>query len=314
MANEAVFFYDPVYTDGLSNEARFPKDRYRLVRAAFAERGLDECAHVRPSPLGRERDLLTVHDPAYVSAFVRGQLEERIARRIGLRPWTERIIERTFRIMGGTVAATDALFVEGRPLAGNLAGGTHHAFASEGAGYCVFNDLAVATRIAQRDHGVQRVLIVDLDVHQGDGTAALLAADPTVFTFSMHCAENFPFRKQKSDLDVALPAGTTDETYLPALDAALQPLFARHQPELLIYQAGVDPLAEDHLGRWALTRAGLRERNRYVYEFAHRHRLPTLVLMGGGYARPIERSVEAIADVFEQGIQIMTGRRPTGSP
>ena len=305
--DRAVFFYDPIYTDGLSEQARFPRERYRLVRDEFARRGLDLRADVRRSPMCAERDLLTVHASSYVSAFLEATLDERVARRIGLRPWTDKIVERTLRILGGTVAATHALFDEDCRVAGNLAGGTHHAFESEGAGYCVFNDLAVAARVAQRDHGVERVLIVDLDVHQGDGTAALLRDDPSVFTLSVHCAKNFPFRKQQSDLDIALPEGLEDPAYLAALDETLAPLLDHQQPELLIYQAGVDPLAEDHLGRWAITRYGLQQRNARVYALARARRIPTLVLMGGGYARPIERSAEAIGDVFEQSVEMLLG-------
>ena len=300
MAGAPVLFYDPVYTDGLSPEARFPRERYRLVRQALARRAVDRIAEVRPSPRCEERDLLMAHDSAYVSAFLSGQLDERSARRIGLRPWTDRIVERTLRILGGTVAATHALLGENVEWAGNLAGGTHHAFRSQGAGYCVFNDLAVAACVAQRDYGVRRILIVDLDVHQGDGTAALMADDSSVFTLSMHCAENFPFRKQRSDMDVALPSGTGDADYLTALDSSLLAVVGTFKAEMLIYQAGVDGLIDDHLGRLSLTRHGLQQRNERVYAFARKYNLPTLILMGGGYAKPIERSVEAIADAFEQ--------------
>ena len=152
---------------------------------------------------------------------------------------------------------------------------------------------------------MERVLVVDLDVHQGDGTAAIFSDDPRVFTFSMHCAENFPFRKQSSDLDVAVPEGTGDAAYLAALDEVLAPLFAP-RPDLLIYQAGVDPLATDGLGRLCLTREGLQQRNQRVFDLARQHEVPTLVLMGGGYAKPIEDSVVALADIFEQAVDTLT--------
>ena len=296
---DAVFYYDTVYTDGLSPEARFPRDRYRAVFADLQQRGI--AADIRESPRCAIEDLRTAHDGAYIDAFLENRLDDRMARRIGLRPWTDRIIERTLKILGGTVAATHALFREAHRVTGNLAGGTHHAFRDAGAGYCVFNDIAVAARVAQRDHGVRRVLVIDLDVHQGDGTASIFADDTTVFTFSMHCAQNFPFRKKRSDLDIAIAAGTPDRPYLAQLEQALPTLFVP-RPDLLIYQAGVDGLADDHLGRLHLTRDGLRARNSLVYAHATALRIPTLVLMGGGYARPIDRTVEALGDVFEQAV------------
>ena len=310
----AALYYDPVYTDGLSPEARFPRERYRLLRAELGRRGVDARTPIRPSPPVAIADLLTAHDPAYVEAFLEGRLDEAAARRIGLRPWTDRIVERTLKILGGSVAATRALFEEGLDRAGNLAGGTHHAFGADGAGYCVFNDVAVAARVAQRDHGIQRVLVVDLDVHQGDGTAALFADDPSVFTFSIHCARNFPFRKQRSDLDVALPDDTEDEAYLSALDAHLPRLLDEVSPQLVIYQAGVDPLAEDHLGRMALSRRGLDARNRRVLASTRERAMPLLVLMGGGYARPIERSVEALGDLFEAVAESDEATPPASAP
>lgn len=295
--SRAAFWYHPVYTEGLSPEARFPRDRYVKVRSELARRGVDRRAELRDSPLAEREDLLTVHDPDYVDRFLSGRLDEAMARRIGLRPWTARIQERTLRIIGGTVAATQAVLGEGYSVAGNLAGGTHHAFADAGAGYCVFNDLAVAAAVARRDFGVRRVLVLDLDVHQGDGTAAIFEREPEVFTFSIHGERNFPFRKRRSDLDVALPDGTTDTTYLDALDTHLPKALEQARPELVLLQAGVDPLAEDALGRMALTRAGLAERNRRVLE--RTRGLPRVVTMGGGYARPIERTVEALGDLFE---------------
>ncbi len=297
----ALFTYDPVYTDGISTEARFPRERYRKVREALAARSVP--ADIVRSPAVDVDDLLEVHDPAYVARFFEGQLDERACRKIGLRPWTHRIADRTARIIGGSVAAVHALFRERRPVAGNLAGGTHHAFSAEGAGYCVFNDIAVCAKVAMRDHGVGRVLVLDLDVHQGDGTAVIFADDPRVFTASVHCAANFPFRKAQSDLDVALPAGTGDEAFLEAVSRILPDLIDRHRPDLLIYQAGVDGLEEDQLGKWALTRSGLHRRNALVYEAARAQNIPTLVLMGGGYSDPIDASVEALADVFEQAAQ-----------
>lgn len=294
----AVYFYDPVYTDGLSLQARFPRDRYRAVRAALADRGVDRQADFRASPEVDRADLELAHSAGYIDAFLGGHLEEAAARRIGLRPWTDRIVERTLRILGGSVAATHALFREGHRRAGNLAGGTHHAFADAGAGYCVFNDIAVAARVAQRDHPVERVAVVDLDVHQGDGTAEIFANDQSVLTVSVHCDRNFPFRKAASDLDIGLPEAAGDEPYLAATDQAIAAAEG-FRPDLLIFQAGVDALAADHLGKLTVSRAGLKARNEKVLGWGKTHAVPTLILMGGGYGRPLQDTVDALADLFE---------------
>jgi len=286
-------WYHPIYTEGIDPSARFPRERYRATRQALACR--NAALAVEEAPQADTADLLLCHGRSYVEAFLEGRLDERIERRIGLRPWTPRIQERTRRIFGATMAAARWALAH-RTWTGNLAGGTHHAFRDEGSGYCVFNDVAAAAVLAAR-RGL-RTLVVDLDVHQGDGTAALLGDVPEAFTFSMHCAQNFPFRKQQSDLDVALPAQTGDENYLETLGAHLPRLVAEHDPDFIVYQAGVDPLAEDRLGRLALSRDGLRRRNEIIFEAVGRR--PLVVTMGGGYAEPITVTAEAHADVFEQ--------------
>lgn len=291
-------YWSPVFTDALDPAARFPRLRYRLVRAALEARGAAGWARITEPPRASLERVRATHDPDFVERFVRGDLDAREERRVGLRPWRPEIVDRTLAIVGGTLAATQDVLHGGHAVAGNLSGGTHHAHADFGSGYCIFNDLAVATRWALAE-GVGRVLIVDLDVHQGDGTAAIFAGEPRVFTFSMHCDKNFPFRKQASDLDVALPERTGDEAYLDALDQHLEPLFDAVHPGLVLFQAGVDPLAEDTLGRLALTRAGLAARNDRVFAAARARGVPMVVTMGGGYAEPLEASVEAHADVFE---------------
>lgn len=291
-------YYHRLYTDGLHPDVRFPRDRYAKLRAALSEKSIDRRADIRESPLAAREDLELVHTHRYVEDFLTQQLDRSVARRIGLRPWTPEIVDRTLRILGGSVAALHALFREEAGAAGNLAGGTHHAFAHEGAGYCVFNDLAVAARVAQRDHAVTRIGILDLDVHQGDGTAAIFREDPSIFTTSVHCAVNFPFRKQTSDFDLALEAGSTDGAYLEATHKSLEAIIAR-QPELVIFQAGVDALAADHLGKLSVTQGGLRKRNQLVFEATRAAKVPILILMGGGYARPIEHTVDAFVDLFE---------------
>jgi acetoin utilization deacetylase AcuC-like enzyme len=285
------------YTDAIHPDARFPRERYRLVAARVATDAADRVRIVE-APLASRAELVSVHDEGYVDALLAGTLDRDAQRRIGLRPWTDGIVERVLRLVGGSVTALDHALATGS-YAGNLAGGTHHAFRAEGAGYCFVNDVAILARRALDHHGLHRVAIVDLDVHQGDGTAALLADEPRAFTFSMHGARNFPLRKQRSDLDVELPDGTTDDAYLAALDRHLP--FALHPtPDLVIFQAGVDALAEDALGRLSLTRAGMAARNRRVFDACDALGVPCVILMGGGYGRPIEATVEAFVDLFAE--------------
>lgn len=288
-------FYDPVYTDGIDPTARFPRERYRRVAARLTQEDDGGWLTLR-RPMRCSRDLLVLaHEPTYVDAFLEGRLDAKARRRIGLRPWTDQIVERTLRLTGGTIQAlTEALRTGG--YGANLAGGTHHAFGDQGGGYCVFNDLAIAARVAQRS-GWQRVALIDLDVHQGDGTAAIFADDPHVFTLSVHCAKNYPLRKQRSTLDVALPEGTRDGAYLAAVEVAVGRVMD-WRPDVVLFQAGVDALAADALGRLQLSRAGMRARNERVFDAVDAAGVPCVVAMGGGYADPIDASVEAFADLF----------------
>jgi len=249
---------------------------------------------LQPAPLASPEAIELTHDPAYVRALMAGTLPAQAQRRIGF-PWSEGLVTRTLASVGGTLqAARDAL---GAGFAGTLAGGTHHAFRSEGSGFCVFNDIAVAIRSLQRDCLIRRAAIVDLDVHQGDGTASIFSGDTDVLTFSMHGAHNFPFRKQRSALDVELPDGTEDAEYLARLEEVL-PMVWGFAPEIVFYLAGVDGLKTDRLGRLHLTHEGLKERDRMVLEAAHSRKLPLVITLGGGYSEPIEATVEAHANTF----------------
>lgn len=288
--------YDSVYTEGIDPTARFPRERYRRTAGALAARDGGWTVRLLPPSACDPEVLRTVHDPAYVDAFLAGTLDVRAQRRIGLRPWTPALVPRTLLLTGASLQALDDAVGSGG-FAGNLAGGTHHAFREMGGGYCVFNDLALCARRALGEHGLRRVLIVDLDVHQGDGTAALFAEEPAVFTFSMHCEANYPFHKQRSDLDVPLPEGTGDEAYLEALDDALPRAFG-HDPDLVLFQAGVDGLAADKLGRLSLSRAGMAARTERVLDAVDAAGVPCVVLMGGGYAEPIDPTVDALADTY----------------
>ena len=286
-------YYDPIYTDGLDPSVRFPRERYRLLAERLQHH---PDLHIkRPRAASRE-EILRAHQADYVDNFLAGKLSAESMRRIGLRPWTRAIVERTRRITGGSLQALeDALRTRG--IAGNMAGGTHHAYYDCGSGYCIFNDLAICALTALLQPTIRRVLILDLDVHQGDGTAAILAGHPDLFTCSIHCASNFPFRKQQSDLDVHLADDTDDRTYLSCLDRTLEKI--RPQDfDLILYQAGVDPLAEDALGKLALTREGLNRRNQRVLAYNRQHDIPIVIFMGGGYAQPIEASVDAFQDLF----------------
>ncbi len=291
-------WHHPIYTDGLSPEAHFPRERYRLAADVLQQNS--EIVFETPSRIEPD-DLLLAHDRDFRDAFLSGDLPEEKVRRIGLKPWSEEIVERTLILTNGTVsAARHVLEVGGSAKAGNLGGGTHHAYYDFGSGYCIFNDLAIAARVAQRDFGVETVLILDLDVHQGDGTAAIFANDPTVRTVSFHCRENFPFRKMKSDLDVEFSKGTGDAEYLSTLAAFLEREAALFRPDLILYQAGVDTLKTDRLGHLELTRDGLQTRNQLVFDFVESAQVPCVITMGGGYGVPIETSVDAFGDLFSQ--------------
>jgi acetoin utilization deacetylase AcuC-like enzyme len=264
-----------------------------MLRAALAA---DTRFTFEPSPLAAPEAIALVHDPDYIQAFLNGTLDPRVIRRIGF-PWSEGLVRRTLASAGGTLRATrDAL---ARGWGGNLAGGTHHAFRSEGSGFCVFNDIAVAVRSRGR-----RAAIIDLDVHQGDGTASIFANDPNVFTLSIHASNNFPFRKQKSVIDIGLPDGTGDDAYLRALRDVL-PLPFEFDPEIIFYQSGVDGLRCDRLGRLDLTHDGLHERDLFVFEACRRYGVPCVVTLGGGYSDPIEMTVAAHASTFRTAADVL---------
>jgi acetoin utilization deacetylase AcuC-like enzyme len=289
-------FYSDQFVLPLPPGHRFPMPKYRLLRERIdGEPGF----RLRPAEPASEGELALAHEPSYIGAVLQGTLSAAMQREIGF-PWTERMVERSRRSVGATIAAARAALAEG--VAANLAGGTHHASADKGGGYCVFNDAAVAARLMQAEWHRQRrsaagglgVAVIDLDVHQGNGTAAIFRDDPTVFTLSLHGAKNFPFRKEASDLDVELPDGCTDAPYLAALDAALEQLWARHvgsPPGLVFYLAGADPHEGDRLGRLKISAAGLAERDRRVFAACRERRIPVAVSMAGGYGRDIADTV-----------------------
>ncbi len=270
---------------------RFPIRKYRLLRERLEACGWFE---LEAAPFARVEEIELAHDPAYVRAFLDGAISAAAMRRIGF-PWSQGLVDRTLASAGSTLAGARWALTHG--IAGGLAGGTHHAFRAEGAGFCVFNDIAIAIRALQKDAAIRRAAVVDLDVHQGDGTAAIFEGDPDVLTLSIHGAKNFPFRKQTSAIDIELADGTADREYLERLSGVL-PRVWEFAPEIVFFQAGVDALATDRLGRLALTPEGMLERDRMVIGEAARRGIPLVITLGGGYSEPIEATVEAHANTF----------------
>ncbi len=296
-------FYSDHFVLPLPEGHRFPMVKYSMLRERVAESGVCGAGELRVAEPVSDREILRAHHPDYLERVVSGTLTEKEIRRIGF-PWSPRMVERSRRASGGTLGACLAALEDG--LAANLAGGTHHAFADRGEGYCVLNDSAIAARAVQDAGLVERVLVVDTDVHQGNGTAAILREDPSIFTFSIHGAKNFPFHKEESDLDAALPDGADDTEFLTALEAGLEAALDAAEAQLAIYLAGADPFVDDRLGRLAVTKRGLAERDRLVLEACRDRGIPVALTMAGGYARKVEdtvdvhfQSVRRAADLLE---------------
>lgn len=282
---------------------RFPMRKYALLRQRVETELVPPCELCIPHA-ATDEELLRAHTPAYVQRVQEGTLTEAEVRRIGF-PWSSPMVERSRRSSGATIAACRAALAEGVSV--NLAGGTHHAFADAGEGFCVFNDSAIAARAMQAEGRVRRLVILDCDVHQGNGTAAILRDDATIFTFSIHGARNFPLRKEISDLDVALDDGTTDDDYLAALDDGVRRALERANAELAIYLAGADPFKGDRFGRMALTKEGLARRDELVFERCRAAGLPMAVTMAGGYAP----AVDDIVDIHLQTVRLAAELQPT---
>jgi acetoin utilization deacetylase AcuC-like enzyme len=282
-------FYSDTYTIPLPEGHRFPMEKYKLVRLRLLEENIFREAELHEATLPSRDQMILAHTPSYVDAFCSGTLDPKIQRRIGF-PWSEALVRRSLASVGGAMAAADAALAAG--ISGNLAGGTHHAMADAGEGYCVFNDIAVTILNLLHAKKINRAAIVDLDVHQGNGNSAILGTNPNVYILSMHGEKNYPFVKIPSTHDIDLPDDTTDEVYLSELQAAL-PLVFRFKPDIVFYQAGVDPLKEDVLGKLSLTHEGLMQRDRMVLSACKMHGVPVSLALGGGYAKPIGLTVEA---------------------
>ena len=276
------------YAIPLPEGHRFPMAKYALLRDGVREHGWVEAAHLHDPPRADAVDLLRVHTPTYVQQVTDGSLPAAEQRRIGL-PWSPAFVERAWRVVRGTIEASEAALTHG--IAMNLAGGTHHAFPDRGEGFCTFNDVAVAVRRLQQLGRIERAAIIDLDVHQGNGTHACFADDPTVFTFSMHGAKNFPFHKVPGTLDIELNDGTTDEPYLALLAEHLPQVLRTARPDLVVYLAGADPHEGDRLGRLRLTFDGLRRRDHMVLAACREIGIPVCITIAGGYGRDVSDTV-----------------------
>jgi acetoin utilization deacetylase AcuC-like enzyme len=291
-------FYATQFVLPLPPGHRFPMAKYQLLRDRLAAE-LPEIRLAQADP-ATDGQLALVHTPAYIQAISDGSVDPRILREIGF-PWSPAMAERARRSVGATIAACRTALRTG--IAANVAGGTHHAYPDRGAGFCVFNDAAVAARLLQAEtRRALRVAIVDLDVHQGNGTAHIFRDDPTVFTLSLHGQKNFPFRKEAGDLDVDLPDGTGDDAYLQALERALEELGHRFDPGLVIYLAGADPHEGDRLGRLKLTWDGLEARDRRVFDWAWQRGVPLAFAMAGGYGHRVEDTVQVQVNTFAAAV------------
>jgi len=264
---------------------RFPMAKYARLRQRVVDEGVVAAGDLQEAPAASWDALTLAHTAAYVAAVAAGTLPPEMIRRIGF-PWSPAMVERSRRSAGATIAAARAALEDGAAV--NLAGGTHHAFADRGEGYCVFNDVAVAARLLQHEGRCRRVAVVDCDVHQGNGTAAIFRDDPTVFTFSLHGAKNYPFRKETSDLDVELADGADDQAYLTAVAEHVPAVLAGHRPDLVFYLAGADPYAGDRLGRLKVSIAGLARRDALVFDTCRAAGVPVAVTMSGGYAPEVD--------------------------
>jgi len=261
--------------------------KYRLLRDAVSAQSNIE---LNEAPAATDTQILLAHSPRYLQAVIRGELSAKEQREIGF-PWSPEMVERSRRSVGATLAACAAASIDG--ISVNLAGGTHHAYRERGSGFCVFNDAAIAAKVLQKTSNPKaKIAIIDLDVHQGDGTASIFHGDPTIFTLSLHGARNYPFNKQQSSLDVPLPDGCQDGPYLEALAGALAQLKASFEPQFVLYLAGADPHESDRLGRLKVTKAGMAARDLMVMQYVQSQRCPMAIMMAGGYSTDVNQIVD----------------------
>ncbi|MFH5831860.1 histone deacetylase [Halalkalibaculum sp. DA3122] len=296
--------YSPGYNAPIPDDHIFPMGKFEGLYRFVTERNIiGEYEIVEPG-LVDMTNLLTVHDEEYAEGIMAGNIDKKAMRRLGL-PWSEGLARRSRLAVQGTINAALMALQDG--LAGNLAGGTHHAMPGHGEGFCVFNDIAVAIKVLQQSMWARKILVLDCDVHQGNGTASIFGNNPDVFTFSIHGAKNYPFLKPPSTLDIGLPDKTGDKVYLQQLGDALDTIFQRFEPDLIFYLGGIDPLETDHFGRLSLSLKGLEERDRRVIKTAADRDIPLVLTLSGGYAPTLKETVEAHAVMFRAAKEYETG-------
>jgi len=291
-------FYADHYVLPLPEGHRFPMEKYKKLRALVSQLA---GVYLENAPSVTDTQILYAHDASYLIKVLQGSLSPQEQQEIGF-PWSAQMVERSRRSAGATLAAAKIALKEG--VAANLAGGTHHAYRNKGSGFCVFNDSAIAARALQKEiHPRLKVAIIDLDVHQGNGTASILENDPSIFTFSIHGENNFPFSKEVSDLDIGLPDGTGDEFYLAALHQGLEKLEEQFKPDFIIYLAGADPHEGDRLGKLSITKNGMGQRDQCVFQFALDRQIPIAFSMAGGYGKEIQSTVDIHFQTIQTALQ-----------
>ena len=307
MEEESVkVFYSDHFVLPLPEGHRFPMKKYSMLRERVERSGICKNGELRAPHAVTDEEILRAHDPGYLEKVVAGTLTDQEMRRIGF-PWSQRMVERSRRASGGTLDAARIALSEG--IATNLAGGTHHAFADRGEGFCVLNDSAIAARALLAEGLVQKVVVLDTDVHQGNGTAAIVRGDARVFTFSIHGAKNYPFHKEESDLDAPLPDGASDDAFLLALGERLERVLDLEDWNLAIFLAGADPFEGDKLGRLRVTKSGLAERDRMMLQGCRERDIPVAVTMAGGYAREVEDTVDIHFQTVKRASDVLRAER-----
>ncbi|KAB2806823.1 histone deacetylase family protein [Phaeocystidibacter luteus] len=293
--------FDPIYCHPLPDGHRFPMAKYELLPEQLIREGtVEESAFFAPDLLTEDR-ILRTHESEYWEKLKNGTLERREERKIGF-PWSEALVRRERTICRGTAMNTEYAMQDG--VSFNIAGGTHHAYTNRGEGFCLLNDIAIGAHHLIDHHNFERILVVDLDVHQGNGTAQIFENEPRVFTFSIHGEKNYPLQKENSDLDIGVPDGIGDRDYLKLVDKHVKSLVDEFQPQFIFFQSGVDILENDKLGRLGVSLAGCRERDRIVFETAHRDNIPVAVNMGGGYSEKLADIIEAHANTYRMAASI----------
>jgi acetoin utilization deacetylase AcuC-like enzyme len=293
-------FYTDHFHIPLPADHRFPIEKYSLLRQKILKDDIVDAIKFCEPRAATYQEIVRAHSPAYFERLQNGEMTPKEMRRIGF-PWSAELIERAKRSAGATIEAGFAAVKEN--IAVSLAGGTHHAFGDRGEGYCLLNDSVIAARALQSENTLKKILVIDCDVHQGNGTAAILANDTTIFTLSIHGKNNFPSRKEKSDLDIALEDETGDQAYLEALERGLNHALDIFEAEMVIYLAGADPYKNDRFGRLRLSKPGLLERDRMVFRYCHKNAIPITVTMAGGYAKNIQNSVDIHFQTVKQAVE-----------